>query len=81
MAKAKKTETEEIFDAEKMTKEEAMRIIEDVARGKGGKQQSEAAQAWLKINGAGEVYTKYVLTITFEEKPKTAVADIPKLNL
>lgn len=61
-----------------MTPEEAMRIIESVARGEGGKQQAEAAREWLRINGAGEVFTKYTLEIVHTYKDKPAVV-IPKL--
>lgn len=75
----KKTKHEE-QEADRMTKEEAMSIIEAVARGQGDKQQKDAAEAWLRINGAGEVYTKYTLEVVLtDERPKQVLA-IPKLN-
>jgi len=55
-------------DASRMTKEEAMQIIENVARGEGSKQQTEAAKEWLRINGAGEIFTKYQLEIVHTYK-------------
>jgi len=61
-----------------MTKEEAMRIIESAARGVATKQQGDMASEWLRINGAGDVFTKYVLEIEFTEKPKT---EAPKIKL
>ena len=63
-----------------MTAESAMAIIESVATGNGDKTQLQAAVSWLKINGGGDVFQKYVLEIvhTYKDKP---VAVIPKINI
>jgi len=63
-----------------MTAESAMAIIEGVINGQGDKTQLQAAIAWLKINGGGDVFQKYVLEIvhTYKDKP---VAVIPKINI
>jgi hypothetical protein len=89
MAPRKKTETAErstkrtfaggmTVDYQPMDQEEALQIIEDVARGQANKQQADAARKWLEINGGGEVYTKYTLEVvhTYRDKPKV---NIPKI--
>ena len=62
-----------------MTKEEAMQIIEAVARGEGTKMQTEAAKEWLRINGAGEIFTKYQLEIVHTYK--TEKQELPELKI
>lgn len=78
MAKAK-TEAEKPLDMGQMTKDEAMAIIEAVARGQGTKMQKDAAEAWLRINGAGEVFTKYTLEVVLTDDRPKKVIDIPAL--
>jgi len=80
--KAAKTEhqTGATGTQEAMTQEEAMQIIESVARGQGDKSQKDAAEAWLRINGAGEIYTKYTLEVVLTDDRPKKVIDIPTLN-
>jgi len=79
MAKAKSKSEEQPIDTSRMTKDEAMQIIEAVARGIGSKQQTEAAKEWLRINGAGEIFTKYQLEIVHTYK--TEKQELPELKI
>jgi len=63
-----------------MTAESAMAIIEAVATGNGDKTQLQGALAWLKANGASQVYARHILTIrhTYDKPVKI---EIPKINI
>ena len=66
-----------------MSKEEAMRIIESVARGTASKQQADAAKSWLDINGSGQKYARHILEVihTYEAKPVSSIPAIPKIEM